>query len=129
MAVIALIKVLDYCSKSLERAREKLADLKQEYAENEANLTSLNEELKTAADRIKELEALKSPTFAEKEELETLKKENAERERQIALLKLEQELKQQEVAEKFVDVMYRDIDSTGEYFVTMDGNIAKQFSS
>lgn len=106
--IYLIVKAVDYFSKSVERAREKLEELKAEYNDNESELTSLNDEAETATARIEELQKLADSgaiSLTEQEELDKLKAENRELERKINLLKLENELKQKQIQRTFVETV------------------------
>ena len=115
VGIFAIIKLVDLFTVSLEESREKLAQLKEEYSNNENELKAMNDELKTTSDRIDELDAKDSLTFTEAEELENLKEQNAELAQTIALLEKEQQLKQEELRKTFIDTMEKDVDKAGEY--------------
>lgn len=115
VGIFAIIKLVDLFTVSLEESREKLAQLKEEYSNNENELKAMNDELKTTSDRIDELEEKDSLTFTEAEELENLKEQNAELAQTIALLEKEQQLKQKELRKTFIETMEKDVDKAGEY--------------
>lgn len=126
LAVLAIVKIVDAVTVSLKESRENLASLKQEFADNENELQSLNDELKTTSDRIDELQAKDSLTFTEKEELNNLQQQNAELQRQIDLLELEQKIKNKEKNKSFAETMQKETDhvSIGEYLQTFWANFA-----
>ena len=106
--IYLLAKGVDYLSKSLDRSREKLSELKEEFETNKSELISLENEFKTTADRIKELDELKvsgTITFSDQEELTSLQAQNAERQRTIDLLKLEQRIREKASGEQFVNTI------------------------
>lgn len=115
-AIKGLIGLVDKFTVSLDESRENLANLKQEFADNENELKSLNDELATAKDRINELQAMDSLSFTEKEELDNLQKQNAELQRQIDLLETEQKIKSKEKNKSFAETMQKETDhiSLGE---------------
>lgn len=113
--IFGIVKLVDLFTVSLDESREKLAELKEEYNENESELSTLNGELQTTVDRINELEGKDSLTFTEAEELQNLKEQNAELERTIALLEKAQEIKQKELRKSFIETMEKDVDKMGEY--------------
>lgn len=107
-AIKGLIGLFDKFTVSLDESRENLANLKQEFADNENELKSLNDELETAKDRINELHAKDSLSFTEKEELTNLQKQNAELQRQINLLETEQKIKNKEKNKSFAETMQKE---------------------
>lgn len=66
---------------------EKLHELDSEYSSNESTLSSLEEELKTASSRMRELSEIDSPTLIEQGEMAKLKETCSDLEREIELLK------------------------------------------
>lgn len=118
--IYAIAKAVIYLSKELDRSRDKLSELKNEYDSNESELKSLNDELSTTKDRIKELQALKDSgaiSFTEQEELDNLNSQNTALERKIELLKIEQELKRADINRQFVKTGNLDLNKTNEYQV------------
>ena len=109
-AIIGLIKVIEVATVSVEEQRKKLDDLKQEYNEITSKLGSLNSELSTTEQRMKEFEKIKSPSFTEKEEYDNLVKTNNELQREIDLLKLEESIKNGDLRKAFVSTMEKDTD-------------------
>jgi len=120
----ALVKVVDELGVTVEEQREELKNLKQEYSEITSELKALNSELSTTEQRMKELEKIETPTFAEKEEYDNLVKTNNELQRKIDLLELEEKIKSQEARDAFVSTMKKDTDRTkdksDEYFYYVD---------
>lgn len=108
-------KVDEHFGISLKSSANKLSELKSESLELESELSSLNNELDTTSEKIKELEQKGTLSFTEKEELDNLKAQNAELERSIALLNLEAEAKNAEKNERFVSTMKKDMDKSSEY--------------
>lgn len=51
-AIFAIVKLVNAFTVSLEESREALADLREEYNENEDELTTLNDELQTTINRM-----------------------------------------------------------------------------
>ncbi len=123
-AIIGLIKVIEVATVSVEEQRKKLDDLKQEYNEITSKLGSLNSELSTTEQRMKELEKIKSPSFTEKEEYDNLVKTNNELQREIDLLKLEESIKNGDLRKAFVSTMEKDTDylkdKDDKYFYYID---------
>lgn len=117
-AIFAVVKIIDAVKQSVEEAREALAELGEEFKENESKLQELNGELETTADRIAELEGKDTLTFTEAEELQNLKKQNNELEREIALLETIQRIKSQERNATFVETMEKDLGNAKEYTQT-----------
>lgn len=109
VTIFALVKAVDWFSKSVERSREKLSELKEEFDEISSELSSTEDELISVAARIDELNAKDKLSFTEKEELGNLQAQNRELQRTIDLLKLEQEIKQEEVYKSFIDTMNKDL--------------------
>lgn len=120
IAIPAVIKFVDLVTVSLEESREALAELGQEFRENESRLQELNTELETTADRIAELEGKEALTFTEAEELQNLIKQNNELEREIALLETIQKIKSQERNAAFVQTMEKDLANAKEYLRSHD---------
>lgn len=113
-AIFAIVKIVDALTVSLEESREALADLREEYKENEDEIATLNDELQTTIDRINELQGKDSLTFTEAEELDNLRKQNAELERQIALLETVQKQKMLGIHKTFIDVMEKDVNNVDD---------------
>lgn len=118
--IFGLVKLVDWMTVSVEESREALAELGQEFKENESKITELNGELETTVDRITELEGKDSLTFTEAEELQNLKKQNNELEREIALLETIQRIKSQERNAAFVETMEKDLTNAKEYLRSHD---------
>ena len=124
--IVALTKVVDELGVTVEEQREELDTLKQEYSKITSELESLNSELSTTEQRMRELEKIESPTFAEKEEYDNLVETNNELQRKIDLLELEEKIKSQEARDAFVSTMEKDTnrtkDNSDEYFYYIDPN-------
>ena len=118
--IFGLVKLVDWMTVSVEESREALAELGQEFKENESKITELNGELETTVDRITELEGKDSLTFTEAEELQNLKKQNNELEREIALLETIQRIKSQERNAAFVETMEKDLANAKEHLRSHD---------
>lgn len=118
--IFGLVKLVDWMTVSVEESREALAELGQEFKENESKITELNGELETTVDRIAELEGKDSLTFTEAEELQNLKKQNNELEREIAILETIQRIKSQERNAAFVETMEKDLTNAKEYLRSHD---------
>lgn len=114
-AVTVAISAYSLYQQKVEDTREKLEELKQESQEITTELTSLNDELKTTAERIAELEGKESLTFTEKEELDNLKAQNAELQRQIDLLNLQKKINNKEKNKIFVETMDKNLNDSEEY--------------
>lgn len=114
-AIFAMVKAIDYFASSTERLDEELAELGQEFKENESKLAGLNNELEETVKNISELEGKDTLTFTEAEELQNLKKQNNELEREIALLKTIQQIKSSERNKSFVETMESDLANAKEY--------------
>ena len=78
LAIGAVVTIVDIYNKQGERARERINEDVSAYKEEAEKLDSLNDELKTSQERLKELEAIESPTFIEQQEIEKLKEANGE---------------------------------------------------
>ena len=102
--VYALVKIVNYFNEAIDRSRENLDNLKNEYNNNESELKSLEGELQTTSERISELQSKGKLSFTEQEELSRLQAQNAELGRSIHLLEAEQKLLAREKSEAFVDV-------------------------
>lgn len=118
--IFGLVKLIDWMTVSVEESREALAELGQEFKENESKITELNGELETTVDRIAELEGKDALTFKEAEELQNLKKQNNELEREIALLETIQRIKSKERNATFVETMEKDLANAKEYLRSHD---------
>lgn len=110
--IYALVKIVNYFNESIDRSRESLENLKNEYNNNESELRSLEGELQTTSERISELQGKGKLSFTEQEELSRLQAQNAELERSIHLLEAEQRLLAKEKAETFVNVAKQSIGRT-----------------
>ena len=132
VGIFAIVKIVDLLTTSLEESREALANLKEEYADNENELTTLNDELQTTIDRINELQGKDSLTFTEAEELDNLRRQNTELERQIALLETIQKQKNKEMNQAFVETMEKDLGNKKEYTFSnkyVSSNYSTQFGT
>lgn len=114
-SIFLIVKAVDWLTVSLEESREALANLKEEYNNNEGELTTLNDELQTTIDRINELQSKDSLTFTEAEELENLQRQNSELKTQIALLETIQKQKNREINKTFVETMDKDLGNKKEF--------------
>lgn len=85
VAVVGATVAIAKHTKSLKDLQETAQDSKSAYDSTISEIKSLNEELKTTQDRIKELQAKDSLTFTEEDELEKLKKTNDELERELRI--------------------------------------------
>lgn len=119
--IFAIVKLVDLFTVSVEESREALAELKEEYNDNDNELTTLNDELQTTIDRINELQGKDSLTFTEAEELENLQRQNSELERQIALLETIQRKKMLDIHKTFIDVMEKDVNNVDDKKFTSSG--------
>lgn len=131
-AIFAIVKLVGEFTVSLEESREALANLKEEYTDNENELTTLNDELQTTIDRINELQGKDSLTFTEAEELDNLRRQNTELERQIALLETIQKQKNKEMNQTFVETMEKDLGNKEEYatsYIYTSKNYTPQFGT
>ena len=117
------VKWVDESIVTTEEHKEQLETLKNEYSDITSSLKDCNDELKTTQERMKELEGLSSPSFAEKEEYDNLVKQNNELERKIALLEYEQKVKNREKNKAFVDTMVSDTQDQFEYTKDSLGNV------
>lgn len=88
-----------------EEHAEDLAKVGQEYSDLTSKLQSINSELDTTKQRIKELESKDSLTIVEQDELQKLKETNVELERQNALTERSRKLKGQEVSKEFAETV------------------------
>lgn len=119
--IFAIAKAVKYFSEELERSREKLSELSEEYTSNESELKSLNDELETTKNRIEELQSLKDSgaiSITEQEELDNLNSQNTALARKIELLKIEQELKKADINRQFVKTGNLELNNIKEYKVT-----------
>lgn len=85
IAIVGTTVAIAKHTKSLKDLQETAQDSKSAYDSTISEIKSLNEELKTTQDRIKELQAKDSLTFTEEDELEKLKKTNDELERELRI--------------------------------------------
>lgn len=85
-AIKGIIWIFDELITTLDEQREKLDRAKTSYSESCSELEQLNKELKTARERVDELNNKENLTFTEKDELKKLKETNDELERKIFLL-------------------------------------------
>lgn len=106
----ATIGIIDLCTTSVEEHREKLANLKSEYADIKSELDGLNGNLKETQSKISELESKGKLSFVENEELNRLRKTSNELQRNIDLLELKEKRKNKEVNKEFVETMNSDIE-------------------
>lgn len=111
-ATAGVIALFAHFIKTTDELAEELSDLKSELEDVQSEIDSLNDELETTQERMAELIAMGSLTFAEQEELENLRKENEELERKINLLKQEEKYTKQRIDDKFVETMESDAEST-----------------
>lgn len=113
--IFGIVKAIDYFTTSTEEAMESLENSTSAFDDISNELKSLNEELQTTTDRIRELERLENAgtlSVAEEDELETLKEQNRELEKQITLKKQ----KQIETAENVLkDLGNADLEVTSKY--------------
>ena len=113
-AIQGLIKLTDYLIHYQEKQREKLQELKQAYQDIESELQSVQDELKTTAQRMDELNAKGSLTFVEQEELDKLRETNNELQRQQDILEAEKKIAQRDTNKQFVKTMTGDLAEYGE---------------
>lgn len=83
---------------TLDKQKEKLNDAVMTYKLSESELSNINNELKTTAERIDELNARDSLTFTEQDELDRLIETNDELERKVYLLQQANQKAEKEVA-------------------------------
>lgn len=118
VAVGALTSYLKIQAEAAEKAGEKLEESVDSYNEATKNLKNYNDELKTNAERLKELNAisLEDRTKEQKEEIENIEKENALLKTQIAL----EELKRKNALNDTVK-NYKEAEKAGTYEDVIDG--------
>lgn len=104
-AIAGAIGIINAFTVSLDESKENLSNLKDECADIESSLDSMNNELQTTVEKLNELENKDSLTFAEKEEYDNLKATNDELQRKIDLLELEQKMRNKEKNKSFVQTM------------------------
>jgi len=80
-----LIKGISDYIHAEEQANETMSESISKWKEAKSELESLNSELETTRDRIKELEAMDSLSIVEQEELDKLYEQEASLARQVAL--------------------------------------------
>lgn len=117
-AAVAAFAAWYQATESLDAHEEKLNEAKSKYDEITNSLQSLNDELKTTQQRMKELEAIENPSFADEEEYKALVKQNDELKRKIALEKILQKEAQKETNKTFVETM----DKYANDYKTFDEN-------
>lgn len=112
-AGVGLYFLFDNLITTTEEYSEKLDESSQAYSETTSKIESLNSELETTQDRIKELEAQDTLTIVEENELEKLQQANAELERQIELNKLRKESEAATLSADFVTAVNTYADDKG----------------
>jgi len=85
LVVGTLAAAYEHFAKGATRAAKALADAKEEYEQSAAKVESLQEELKTAQERMDELNRKGSLTVLEQEELDKLKEQTQELKRQLVI--------------------------------------------
>lgn len=104
LAISLVIKgitwAVDELTVTLDEQKEKLDDAVNAYEESRTELEKINEELKTTASRIDELNGKDNLTFTEQDELSRLIKTNDELERKINLLEQANKKAEKEVADE-----------------------------
>lgn len=98
----------------VEKANEQINETRSNYNELISSIESMNSELKTTQDKIKDLQSKGTLSFTDKAELDNLKEQNDELERSI---KLEEKKKSSE-AKKTVDKIRHNIDDFSVDFQT-----------
>ncbi len=107
VGIYAVIKVIDALVTTQKEARESIQKTIDAYKEVESELQSLQDELSTTQDRIKELQELAesgSISIVEQEELQNLQVENDRLERQI---KLREKLAEQKLKDAVREIQQR----------------------
>ena len=125
IGVIALMNGLidthkDYVKK-LKETSDEISDVK-------SNIESLEDELKSVGERIKDLNSKDKLSFTEKEELKNLKAQNAELERSIRLAEEKEKRLQKKAAKNLNDAVKTDYSINGKSTVykDSDGNYVSQ---
>lgn len=99
--ITAAVVAIDALTTSHKEYVEQLKDTNQELEDIRSNIDSLNSELETTKERIKELENKGPLSFTEEEELKRLKAQNDELERSIRLEEEKERREQTELAKDF----------------------------
>ena len=97
-AIFALVKTIDYFNKAQDRAIEKSKEAREAYTNAEADVTSVQSELKGINDQIDAINASGPLSLTDKETLATLEGERQELERQLELKETLAQLKGKEAA-------------------------------
>ena len=114
-AIAGGIAIFNHFHKTIEELTEELNELKNELRDIQSELESVNSELETTQDRMAELLAKDKLSFVEEEELDNLKKQNDELQREIDLLELKEKQMKKDTADKFVETMESDINTSSGF--------------
>lgn len=115
VALTALVKIIDMCTTSLKEQEELLSDSKSKYADLTSEVESLNNELEKTAERLRELNKIENPSFADKEEIDLLTQRNSELERELYYKKQLQKVANKDLNKNFVKTLVKDVQTGTEY--------------
>ncbi len=107
LAVNALFNLFTQHGPTMEEMIQDTQALREEYDSLAEQIGSLQTGLDDVNGRIKELEAIQSPTLVQQEELDKLRETSAEYEKQIALLEVQAKYKNQEANDSAHEVFER----------------------
>ena len=107
LAVNALFNLFTQHGPTMEEMIQDTQALREEYDSLTEQIGSLQTGLDDVNGRIKELEAIQSPTLVQQEELDKLRETSAEYEKQIALLEAQAKYKNQEANDSAHEVFER----------------------
>ena len=109
------IAIFNKFNVTLEEQHEIAKDAQKDYQEVASELQSVNDELKTTAERIAELEGKGKLSVVEQEELEKLRTTNALLERRQHWLDLEEKRKKADTTKKAQEAWDKDFNNGSEY--------------
>lgn len=127
-AITGVVVAYNHFTESLEEAQEKASKSKEVYDSTVNEIKSLNEELKTTQDRIKELQAKDSLTFSEEDELEKLKKTNDELERELRIKEAIAQTEGQQVAKDASNAITKKSEKYNEQYKYGDADTYMQYA-
>lgn len=76
-AIAAAVALFDALTTTVDESRESLANYKQEFKDNESEITSLTSQLDEVKEKIEELNSQDNLSFTDQEELDSLSKQNS----------------------------------------------------
>ena len=127
-AITGVVVAYNHFTESLEEAQEKASKSKEVYDSTVNEIKSLNEELKTTQDRIKELQAKDSLTFSEEDELEKLKKTNDELERELRIKEAIAQTEGQQAAKDASNAITKKSEKYNEQYKYGDADTYMQYA-